>query len=59
MFGLLRAAGTSELTTDEWSEQARQAGLGERRKADLWDFRSALETKKLVRRYGERWNIVL
>jgi hypothetical protein len=36
------------LTTDEWLERARGAGLGTKRKADLFDARTALKHKGLV-----------
>ncbi len=57
MFGMLHDAGASGLLTEEWSEQARQAGIGLKRRADLVDIRSALKSKKLVRQVGDRWKI--
>ena len=53
MFSMLHDAGPRGLTTEEWNERARGAGLG-RRKADLYDFRAALEAKQLVRQYDGR-----
>ncbi len=57
MFAVLHAAGPSGLTTAEWNERARDAGIGTSRKADLYDFRAALKAKRLVREYGDRWTI--
>jgi AAA domain len=59
MFAILRAAGPSGLTTEQWNEQARTAGLGGGRKADLYDFRGALKSKGLIRQYGERWTVAV
>jgi hypothetical protein len=57
MFSILHAAGPSGLTGEQWNAQAREAGLGERRKADLVDFKMALKGKGLVRPYGDRWTV--
>ena len=57
MFSILRAAGPSGLTTEQWNERAREAGIGSKRKADLYDIRVALKSKSLVRQYGDRWNV--
>src|SRR5262249_13640775 len=57
MFSILRGAGASGLTTDRWNELARNEGLGVSRKEDLYDIRSALKSKGLVRQYGDRWNV--
>jgi hypothetical protein len=59
MFSILHAAGPSGLTGDQWNVQAREAGLGERRKADLVDFKIALKAKGLVRQYGDRWTVAI
>lgn len=45
MFSLLYDAGTTGLMLDEWNAKARDAGLGVTRKADLYDFRTALKGK--------------
>jgi hypothetical protein len=45
MFGILHSAGQVGLTTEEWNERARAAGLGGAREADLYDFREALKAK--------------
>jgi hypothetical protein len=55
MFSLLHSAGSAGLTTGEWNELARDAGLGVKRKADLVDFREALKSKGRIRQYGDRW----
>ena len=57
MFSLLQSAGASGLTTDRWNELARNEGRGVSRKADLYDIRSALRSKGLVRQYCDRWNV--
>ena len=57
MFSMLHAARSSGLTTEEWNSQARNAGLGQSRKADLYDFREALKSKGMVRQYGDRWTV--
>lgn len=57
MFALVHAAGARGLTTEEWNEKARDAGLGVSRKADLYDFRNALVSKSLVRQLGDRWTV--
>jgi AAA domain len=59
MFSILHAAGPSGLTGDQWNVQAREAGLGERRKADLVDFKIALKAKGPVRQYGDRWTVAI
>ncbi len=57
MFTLLHSAGSAGLTTADWNERARDAGLGVKRKADLVDFREALKSKGRVRQYGDRWMV--
>ena len=52
MFSILHNA-ESSLTTEQWNERARNEGAGLTRKADLYDIREALRTKRLVRQYGE------
>jgi len=54
MLAILRGT-PSGLTTEEWNEQARAAGLGVRRRADLTDWKLALREKGLVREYADRW----
>ena len=55
MFDLLHSAGSAGLTLADWNDKAREVGLGVNRKADLYDFRSALVRKHLVRASGDRW----
>lgn len=57
MFSMLHASGPGGLSTEQWNERAREAGLGINRKADLYDFRGALQSKGLIRQYGERWSV--
>jgi hypothetical protein len=58
LFGMLHAAGAAGLTLEDWNNQARDAGIGVKRKADLNDIRAALFGKGLVRNYGDRWHAV-
>jgi hypothetical protein len=46
IFSILHDAG--HLTTEQWNEKAREAGIGVSRRADLHDYRSALEKAGLV-----------
>ncbi len=55
MFSLLHDAGPAGLTLEEWNSRARDAGIGVKRKADLYDIRSNLVSKRLIRQSGERW----
>jgi len=57
LFAMLHAAGTAGLTLEDWNQQAREAGIGVKRKADLNDIRAALLSKKLVRSYADRWHV--
>lgn len=57
LFGMLHAAGAAGLTQEEWNNQARDAGIGTKRKADLNDIRSALLSKGMVKEYSGRWNV--
>jgi hypothetical protein len=56
-FSILHAAAGAGLTLEEWNAKAREAGLGASRKANLFDYRSALLGKDLVREYGGRWRV--
>ncbi|WP_315737956.1 AAA family ATPase [Bradyrhizobium sp. SZCCHNR1093] len=56
MFNLLYDAGRA-LTTPEWDELGKAAGLGEPRRADLTDARNGLKRKKLVRVYCDKWTV--
>ena len=42
LFSMLYAAGSAGLTLVDWNNQAREAGIGVKRKADLNDIRAAL-----------------
>jgi hypothetical protein len=59
MFTILHNAGEAGLTTEDWNNRAREAGLGLARRADLTDLREQLKSKKRVREYGGRWNAAL
>ena len=56
MFSILHAAGTGGLTTEQWNEKAREAGLAANRKADLYDdLRQSLKSKDFARQWNETW----
>jgi hypothetical protein len=57
IFGMLHAAGAVGLLLEDWNQQARDAGIGVKRKADLNDIRAALLSKGLVRHHGDRWSV--
>jgi AAA domain len=57
LFAILHSAGASGLTVDQWNSEARQQGIGVSRKADLYDIRSSLHSKRLVREYSGRWYV--
>ena len=59
LFKLLHDAGGAGLTTDEWNEQARalDIGTGKRGRSTLWEARSGLKDKGLVREYGGQWKV--
>jgi KaiC/GvpD/RAD55 family RecA-like ATPase len=57
LFTMLHAAGAAGLSLEDWNQQARDAGIGAKRKADLNDIRAALLSKGLVREYSGRWTI--
>jgi hypothetical protein len=48
MLTILQKAGAAGLSTEEWNDRARDAGLALKRKADLFDFRAALQKKGLI-----------
>jgi hypothetical protein len=58
VFAILHAARKAGLTLEDWNNQAKDAGIGTKRKADLTDIRNALLSKRLVRTYGDRWYVV-
>jgi hypothetical protein len=58
MFDILHSAGSAGLSTEEWSNRAKEEGIGVKRHATLYDIRSTLKTKGLVRQYGETWTVV-
>jgi hypothetical protein len=57
VFSILHASGSSGLSLEDWNAQAKEAGIGLGRKADLTDIRNALLSKGMVRRYGDRWTV--
>lgn len=57
MFAILHDAGSAGLLTEEWNAKAKEAGIGEHRRADLTDIRAALKAKGLVREFASRWTV--
>jgi hypothetical protein len=57
MFELLHRSGSNGLSTDQWNEQGREAGIGVKRRADLHDARTGLERKELAKVYADRWTV--
>jgi hypothetical protein len=55
LLAMLWDAPPSGLTVEEWNAQAREAGIGVKRKADLNDIRNVLKMRNLVRQYSDRW----
>jgi hypothetical protein len=55
MFSIVHAAGSKGLTTESLNEKAREAGLGGKRKADLYDLREALKRKHLLHFLDDKW----
>jgi Bifunctional DNA primase/polymerase, N-terminal/AAA domain len=55
MFSILYDAGSRGLTAGEWNSAARDAEIGTKRKADLYDLRTALHARKLVYESNGRW----
>jgi hypothetical protein len=56
-FTILHDAGKSGMALEDWNKQARDAGMGTSRKADLFDLRTVLLSKKLVREYNGRFYV--
>jgi hypothetical protein len=57
MFGILHDAGRSGLSTEQWNNAGRAAGIGHGRRADLHDAQNGLRRKRLVREYQDRWHV--
>ena len=57
MLTILQDAMPDGLTQDEWNDQARDAGLGVKRRGDLLDLRSALKRKGLTHSYADKWHV--
>jgi len=56
MFSILHDAG-GFLSKEDWNSRARDAGLGRKRNADLFDLRSSLIAKNLVRENAEGFRV--
>ena len=46
------------LSTEEWNDQARAAGLGLKRRAELYDIRDSLRRKGLVYEGPNGWSVI-
>lgn len=57
MLTVLTEAGPEGMTVEEWNANAKQIGIGERRAADLYDLRQALERKGVVYTTNKRWHV--
>lgn len=57
VFAILHSAGERGLSTDEWNAQARDAGIGVKRRADLHDIRESLKSKSLIKEFNGRWSV--
>jgi hypothetical protein len=55
MFAILHDA--RSLSTEQWNERAREAGIGTKRKADLVDIRVALKAKGLIYETMSGWAV--
>jgi hypothetical protein len=55
MLTMLQAAGPAGLMVDELNDQAREAGIGIKRHATLYDTRMALKQRGLAHESGGRW----
>ncbi|MFB6449056.1 AAA family ATPase [Bradyrhizobium tunisiense] len=55
MYRLLRDAGLTGLSTEDWNVKAREIGIGVKRRATLHNVRSQLCDKGLVREYAGIW----
>jgi hypothetical protein len=56
MYRLLRDAGPSGLSTEEWNAKAREHGMGNRR-ASLVNVKAQLRERGLVREYAGIWKV--
>jgi hypothetical protein len=56
-FNILQASAGS-LSTEEWNEKAREAGLGLKRRAELYDLRESLRRKGLVYEGLNGWSVL-
>jgi hypothetical protein len=56
-FNILQATG-GNLSTEEWNDRAREAGLGLKRRADLHDIRESLRRKGLVYEGPNGWSVI-
>ena len=54
LFSMLKAA-PAGLTVGDWNEQAKAAGIGRKRAADLYDTRDTLRRKGLIYQAGDLW----
>lgn len=55
MYAILHDAGSKGLSLEDWNERAREAGIGIKRKADLYDIRSTLQKKGMIYEGTNGW----
>jgi hypothetical protein len=55
MFSIVVSAGAQGISTEKWNELARDAGIGIKRKADLYDIREALQRKGFIYQGVNGW----
>ncbi len=56
LFSILHKAGKAGMSNEEWFASAQEVGIATKRKADFYDARRVLETKRLVVKMNdERW----
>jgi hypothetical protein len=57
LYRILHEAGAAGLTQDEWYALARTEGIGTKAPARLTEARYALQDRKLIRQYNQRWYV--
>jgi hypothetical protein len=56
-YRILYDAGTAGLPVEQWNAAAKEAGLGVKRRSDLFDLRKSLQDKGRVREYAGKWRV--
>jgi len=55
MYSILRDAGQGGLSAEQWNAKCREVGVGDKRKADIYDNRASLRDKHMVREFNGIW----